>query len=258
MTEALALGDVLAHRMWLRRERPFPHIVARDVFEPAFYGALESHVRQILQDRIIQSSAGDRSIPGYDAYGIGFDESLPDPLGVFLSNDVRDMLCGLFDVEPTPYVFAGIHHHASGSQDGFVHSDYNPVWFPRAPNGRVRCPDQEVCAYKTGEGSLPAAAKVEVVRAVALIFFLLNGGWRSGDGGETGLFADRGASVREPVLRCPPENNSLVMFECTPESFHAFLGGNRRPRTSVIMWVHRAREDAVATYGEDRLERWQS
>src|SRR5207244_10936887 len=111
---------------------------------------------------------------------------------------------------------------------------------------------------KTGDGSLLASEKVEVVRGVAVIFFLLNDGWQPGDGGETGLFADRHSAIGEPELRCPPESNTLVMFECTPHSFHAFLGGNRRPRTSVIMWVHRTREDAIAKYGEERLERWQS
>jgi 2OG-Fe(II) oxygenase superfamily len=260
MPELLALSEVIANRAWLRIESPFPYVVARDVFTPAFYNALESQLQAILDQGLSDAdgSAGiRRTIPGYDAYGMGLDESAPAPIGLFVSEAWRDLMCSLFDVGPTPYVFAGVHHHPIGSRDGFIHNDFNPVWFPRANGSRaLQSPDQAVCAYKTGAGSLDEAQKAEVVRGAVMIFFLLNDGWQPGHGGETGLFDTRDADVSNAVTRCAPENNSLIMFECTPRSFHTYLGRNRNPRTSVIMWVHRTLEEAISKYGEARLERW--
>lgn len=255
----LDLGSVLANRGWLKRTSPFPHIVACDVFTLAYYDALAEQVREILDRGLSEHPAPgrfSRNIRGYDAYGLGLDHSFPDPLALFLSAAWRDMLSRLFDVGRTPYVFAGAHHHAVGGKNGFIHNDFNPVWFPRARDGEIRIPDQEVCAYKTGEGTLAAHQKTEVLRGAAMIFFLLNDGWRPGDGGETALYASAADAVSKPIMRCPPQNNRLLAFECTPGSFHSYLANWRLPRTSIIMWVHRTMAEGTARYGEDRLERW--
>jgi Rps23 Pro-64 3,4-dihydroxylase Tpa1-like proline 4-hydroxylase len=111
-----------------------------------------------------------------------------------------------------------------------------------------------VCDFKTGAGSLEPPEKVETIRGAVVIYYLMNEGWQPGDGGETGLFTGRDPGSL--AARRPPLNNSLVAFECTPTSFHAFLA-NRRPRTSIIMWVHRTVEEAVERYGEEQIERWQ-
>lgn len=166
------------------------------------------------------------------------------------------MICGLFGIGPTQYVYAGSHHHAIGSESGFIHNDFNPVWFPRSAIENIQLPNYELCSYKTGDGPLQESEKVEVVRGAVVLFFLLNDGWRPGDGGESGLFTSSDAAISEPAVCCPPVNNSLVAFECTPCSFHAFLTNRRLPRTSIIMWVHRTLEEAVQRFGEEHLERW--
>jgi Rps23 Pro-64 3,4-dihydroxylase Tpa1-like proline 4-hydroxylase len=122
----------------------------------------------------------------------------------------------------------------------------------------VQIPDEQLCSYKTGAGPLAPGQKVEVVRGAALILYLANQEWRPGDGGETALYESSGVRVDDPVAAWPPENNSLVSFECTPHSFHTFLANTRIARTSIIMWVHRPLEEAVSLYGEDGLERWRS
>lgn len=253
------LASVLANRAWLKRVCPFPHIVAYDVFAPAFYIALAEQVREILDRGLSEHPAPDRfsrNIRGYDAYGFGLDHSFPDPLALFLSAEWRDMLSDLLDIGRTPYVFAGAHHHAAGGQNGFIHNDFNPVWFPRALDGAIRIPDQEVCSYKTGEGSLAPHEKTEVLRGAAVIVFLLNDGWKPGDGGETALYASAADDISKPAACCPPRSNSLLAFECTPVSFHSYLANHRLPRTSIIMWVHRPMAEGIARYGEDRFERW--
>jgi hypothetical protein len=255
------LASALANRAWLHRSQPFPHVVAHDVFTTDFYQSLEAQLRAVLDaglSEVPDRTRFSRNIPGYDSYGIGFGALMPHPIGLFLSPAWRDLVCGLFGVERTPYVFAGAHHHAVGSSSGFVHNDYNPVWFVRSHDGRIRTPDPARCAYKTGEGTLPDSAKIEMVRGVAVLFFLLNDGWRPGDGGETGLYHLGRDPVDAPAVRCPPVNNSLVAFECTPHSFHTYLANPRLPRTSIIMWVHRGMADADAAHGVDAVERWTS
>jgi len=254
-----SLGAVLASRAWLRRGRPFPHVVAWDVFKPDFYAGMARQVRALLDRQLSETPDGERfsrNIAGYDAYGVGLRPGQPGPLGLFLSPGWRDLMCGLFGVGATPYVFAGAHHHTVGSAHGFIHNDLNPVWFPAAGDREIQVPNNQVCAYKTGFGSLAEPEKVQVVRGAAVIFYLLNDGWASGDGGETGLYESPYASITDPAVRCPPENNSLIAFECSPSSFHSFLSNRRLPRTSIIMWVHRALDEAVAKFGAERLEQW--
>jgi hypothetical protein len=252
------LEEILENRAWLRRAKPFPHVVAPQVFTAGFYNALSGMLRAILARGLSETpSPGrfSRNIPGYDSYGIGFDTSLPDPLRVFLSPEWRDMLSDLFGIGRTPYVSAGSHYHAPGSGNGFIHNDYNPVWFQRS-TGTIQVPNNQVCAYKTGAGPLPESEKVQVVRGAVVLFYLLNDGWRVGDGGETGLYTSGHSAIQEPASRCPPVNNSLLAFECTPHSFHAFMKNTRIPRTSIIMWVHRTPEDAASRWSEQDLERW--
>ena len=254
------LESVLASRTWLRRQRPFPHVLARDVFTTDFYRDLEAQLRSIFAaglSEVPDRSRLSRSIRGYDVYATGFRaQSTGWPTALFLSSAWRDLVCGLFGMERTPYVFAGVHHHPAGSPTGFVHNDYNPVWFVRSRDGRIRTPDPTLCVYRTGQGPLPDSEKIQMVRGAAVMFYLMNDGWRQGDGGETGLF--RSAHDPAPDITCPPINNSLIAFECTPRSFHTYLTNPSRPRTSIIMWTHRSMADADLAHGINGLELWRS
>lgn len=255
------LEEVIANRAWLRRAHPFPHVVARDVFTDDFYAGLAGEIRGILARGLSETPEAhrfSRSIPGYDSYGIGFDLSVGDALGLFLSPTWRDMMSSLFGIGATPYVFAGSHYHGVGSANGFIHNDFNPVWFPGSTDGGIQIPNDHVCSYTRGSGPLAGNDKVQVVRGAVVLFFLLNDGWQPGDGGDLGMFASSGASIVEPAFECPPLNNSLVAFECTPHSFHAFLTNRRLPRTSIIMWVHRTMEEALERFGPGQLEQWKA
>jgi hypothetical protein len=253
------LAGILSNRAWLWRRRPFPHVAARNVFRREFFTALTGQIQGIFDRGLSEKPASgqlSRNIAGYDAYGIGLTPSMQGPAAIFLSSAWRDLMCSNFGIGATPYVFAGVHHHAIGSKSGFIHNDYNPVWFPRATDGCMQAPNAEICAYKTGAGKLAPSQKIEVVRGAVVILFLLNGEWRPGDGGETGLYLSAQSDIGQPAAAYPPESNSLVAFECTPHSFHTFLSNRRQPRTSLIMWVHRRIEEATAKYGAETLEHW--
>ena len=235
--------------------------MARNVFKPAFYEALEQQVHSLLQRGLSEAPAVgrfSRNLPGYDAYATGFGTADEGPISLFFSHGWRDMLCDLWMITKTPYVFVGAHHHAPGSGSGFIHNDFNPVWFPRTSDDRIQMPDQNLCSYKTGVGTLDDADKVQVVRGAAFLLFVANGAWWPGDGGEIGLYQSADQGIARPTTTCAPVDNTVVTFECTPESFHGYLANRRASRTSIIMWVHRPLEEAVKRFGAERLERWKS
>jgi hypothetical protein len=134
---------------------------------------------------------------------------------------------------------------------GFVHNDHNPTWFPEDPPdpGSVSLARSDLVQYMTGELRDESITPHRSVRALALLYYTGNDAWRPGDGGETALYLRPSDAIERPAARVPPRNNSLVMFECTPNSFHTFLSNVRIERNCVIMWLHRAYEVAEHRWG---------
>jgi hypothetical protein len=243
----------LAHRRWVRRTRPFPHVVAQNVFVPQVYTELEAAFNRILREH---PEAFRRDMAGYDAAGAALDRYRDGPLGLFASRPWHDVLAASAAVACTGDISASLHHHEAGSRSGWPHNDLNPGWFPAGapPADRVQVPGDGPVSYHRGTRPHGVEAR-ETVRAVSVLFYLANPPWQPGDGGETALFAsgDRG---RGPAALVPPVNNSLVLFECTPHSWHAFCSNPRTPRNSLVMWLHRPKQDVVTHWGEHSIVRW--
>ncbi len=255
------LRHILNNRAWTRRSLPFPHVVARNIFVPSFYDALSTQINNILRLGLSETPSHrqfSRNIPGYDSYGIGLAHGGNAPTAIFLSPAWRDMICAIFGIGITPYMIAGAHHHTVGSTSGFIHNDFNPVWFPSNTGEVIQTPRNDTCSYKTGSGRLTDSEKICVVRGAALLFYLNNERWSHGDGGETGIYSNPKSNIVKPMAACPPINNSLLAFECTPNSYHAFITNKKSTRTSIIMWVHRTMDEAVQRFGSEQLERWKS
>jgi hypothetical protein len=259
------LERVLANRHWLYRTEPFPHVTAREVFTPACYRQLEAQFRRILARgfadpasvRLEPGMPGRRfarGMPGYDAYGFNFSPRLRGPLRLFVSRSWHDLLAGLLGVNATCHVNAGLHHHKVGSESGNPHNDLNPAWFVdyESPDG-INLARHDLCSYTTGRPRVPGVVPRAVVRALAMIFYLNNPPWSPGDGGETALYR---TPRDDPEVMVPPINNSLVVFPCTPYSYHSFLRNVRHERNTVIMWLHRSRAEAISFWGERAIVDW--
>lgn len=245
--------DLLAHRRWIRRTRPFPHVYVRDVFVAEFYQRLAAEFDRVRIDR------PDLFAPvaaGYGASGASLTRMRNGPLEVFLSRAWHDLIERVAGVPASGDVEGSLHHHPPGSPRGWPHHDLAPAWFPGAAPGpdAVGLPGDDI---DLKSGARPAGVPArEMVRAVAVLFYLGNGEWKPGDGGETGLFADIGAAEPTPTVVVPPLDNSMVVFECTPRSWHTFLGANTAARNSVVMWLHRPKEQAASRWGGDRIVHW--
>lgn len=247
-----ALEGVLAHRRWVRRTLPFPHVVAHDVFTDEVYAALAADFERLLAAGAISRRAGS----GYAATWARLAEHADGPLGLFLTREWHDVVAAVGGVdEPTGDVSAGLHHHQPGGAAGWPHNDLNPGWFPAAaPAAHEVGLDSLDFDYHHGPEA-PQDAR-ETMRGVSLLFYLANPEWSEGDGGETGLFASRGAAGRAEGSFVPPINNSLVLFECTPYSWHAYAGASRHERNCVVLWTHRAKQDVVDRWGEQSVVYW--
>lgn len=251
------LTDLLANSKWLYGKDPFPHIRVEQVFIDPVYDQILAAFRETL-------SRPDPSRPeaarvayhkgNFDAYLLPFKPSLSGPLSLFVCMAWVDLLSKATGLSATCDVNGALHHHPTGSKDGFIHKDFSSCWFVDKPRrDGVNVADNEICNYRTGATSIPGAVAQERVRAVAMIYYLNNAPWSPGDSGETGLYRKDDDPVHQPVVTIPPINNTMLLFECSPHSRHGFISNWRNPRSNIVMWLHRTKPDAVAKWGEDSV-----
>jgi hypothetical protein len=255
ITHGWDLPALLHNRRWVRRSTPFPHVVASDVFVPEFYAELEGHYRALLAE----DGAFERNMAGYDASAANLAAHADGPLGIFVSREWHDLVAGVAGVGASGDVHATVHHHDTGSASGWPHNDLNPGWFPGSPPGpgelRLSWPAPDL-RYATGPTRDGVEAH-ETIRAVSVLFYLANGPWRPGDGGETALYASSADAARTgPATTVAPMDNSLILFECTPFTWHTFLTNRVRPRESLVMWLHRSKQAAVERWGDASIAYW--
>ncbi|WP_419149878.1 2OG-Fe(II) oxygenase [Methylobacterium oryzae] len=81
------------------------------------------------------------------------------------------------------------------------------------------------------------------MRYLTMIFYLNNDGWVEEHGGVTGIYTTPAFGSLHPAVLVPPKNNSLLLFECTPHSWHTFMTTSRR-RNSITLWLHRSMESS--------------
>jgi hypothetical protein len=196
-----------------------------------------------------------RGIPGYDVTAMPLTRENAGPFEIFMSRPWHDLLARMFEVDATGEVNVSLHRHAVGSASGSPHNDLNPGWFvPGDPDGDIVVHSPRCCDYRTG-ASKTGDPTVERMRAVAVIYHLANPKVRT-IGGETGLYRSAGDSVDRPLVMAPPVNNSLIAFECTPFSYHAFLTNRTNVRNCLVMWLHRPKQYVLDHYGEARIVGW--
>jgi hypothetical protein len=253
------LKEILKNQKWESRVWPFPHTLVTNVFTRRAYENLESSFKQILALGLSEAESPGRlarRIRDYDAYSLNFAHiGAATSLDVFSSSEWHDLVARISGVDATGDVNAALHVHLPGSQSGTIHNDLNPGFFVDNPTlDGINVSDDRICNYRTGNGRGSAR---ETIRAAAMIFYLGNDHWHPGDGGETGLYDDGLASIEHPKVAVPPVNNSLLIFECTPYSFHSFIS-NRKTRNSVILWLHRPKSTVVKRWGENSIVYWGS
>ncbi len=250
----------MQERRWRLRQRPFPHVIARSVFRAEVYRRMEAEFLAVLGRGLSEQPSTDmfsRNMPHSPGFAWNFPPDLSGALSLFYGRAWHDLLTGLFDVEATRDVNGALHHHPPHSPAGHIHRDMGVGWFSSQPRADgVNPMDLTRCGYTRGTSKVVGVVPRETVRAVTMVFFLANDGTALGAEGGTGLYDSEGDRVDRPARSIPPHDNTLLVFQNTPAAFHAFQGTRTKPRNSVILWLHRSKESAVACFGSEAIYRW--
>lgn len=234
---------------------PFPHLIADDFFSPEVYAGLcfEFNVRlahgleespKLFRFERNHARAPDGEKP-YDLYVLGLPRNVHWPLSIFYSRPFFDYIQRRFEIPLSPDLTGGFHHHAIGSETGFVHNDFVTCNFLRdpLPNGLNPASGD----VKTFGPKVDQPGVAHSCRAIAVIYYMNNPTWNPGDGGETALYDVTAKSVQKIVA---PLNNRLLAFSIGPGSYHNFLSNLHRPRNSAVIWLHAPPEYMVEKYGK--------
>ena len=221
--------DKLARDIKVEHE-PFPHILVDDFFKPHIYQGLCAQFDAIKNRGFIEAPWSPdyfhRFDMDYDGYVYAPQGTLDpeSPLSVFFSLEWNWFFSKLFRQFTGFETSFAFHHHPPGNRTGFVHHDNVDKHFSplrRLANGIMY-----------GEG--PDTDSIVAHRKIAMLYFLGDGTWREGDGGETGLYSTDGKTLLKKVA---PVNNRLLAFHISAKSMHAFQE-NYKDRDAIVQWFH--------------------
>lgn len=224
------------------------------MFRPEIYSRLVGAFRSTIERA--EANNGLRHTLNYGADIVTLGHGDKGAFPVLLDRAWHDLLADCAGIEHSGEIDAGVHRHRIGSGSGWIHNDFNPGYFHRAAApGEVLLADHDRCDYKSGRCGATGSSGVERIRALSMIYFLDNQ-WSAGCGGDTGLYSRLLQDVARPDVRIAPRNNSMLVFECTPYSYHSYLTNSLYPRNSIILWLHRPREASLGKWGASSVVRW--
>jgi hypothetical protein len=247
--EKLAELDPLGE--WSEFKRPFRHIRAERVFREDTYRDLESAFAALRDADLANPGRAPRFAKGqagYDAQVAAIDLQLSSQFAPLFERRWIEFLASLLDLPVLPQIDAALHHIPVNSRSGWVHNDFCSAWFDAGVAGEIVFPDRRKCDYFNGAPRTSDARPREYVRAATMILYLRNDGWKVGSGGGTGLYAASRGGYGE-MSAVEPLNNSLLLFECSPHSWHALLANPGCARNSIILWLHNSVEQAQSRWG---------
>lgn len=236
---------------WWIHERPFRHIRAQQVFRKEVYAHLETEFLAI-RDGPKQNTSTEptfRKVQStYDAHIFPMSQGIAVQFAPLFERRWIDFLANLLDLPAIPQIDGALHHIPINSRSGWIHNDFCSGWFNGSHLGEIIFPDRRNCDYFTGASKSPTARPKEFVRAATMIFYLGNDEWKEGFGGETGLYASS-RTGQEGICVVPPVSNSLLLFPCSPHSYHSLITNPGCARNSIILWLHSQLENAQERWG---------
>jgi hypothetical protein len=242
---------------WYLLDRPFRHVRAEMVFRKKTYDALvEAFVSLKEREGCDQSETArfSKRQPGYDAEMLAVDQEVASFFSPLFERRWTRFLGGLLGLPDRAQIDGGLHHIPVDSRSGWVHNDFCSAWFDEGTTGDIIFPDRRKCDYFSGTLKSADARPREYIRAATMIFYLQNDDWQKGCGGETGLYTASAPDLGA-CSTVPPLSNSLLLFECSPHSYHRLLANPGCPRRSVIMWLHDTVQDTQSRWGDGATRR---
>lgn len=246
---------------------PFNYMTITDAFDNDWASAFSRDFENLIQKGKPIGKVGEIAEVEYLAIGytptlFEFKNSL---LGRLTSLELKNEIAELFSVTLDENITLGLHRHEPPSKPGWKHSDFTIVSFPNVPPnfGFQRLYTSDCGVDYADDSSSRQPNTIKTARAIACIYYIGNPEWKNNMDGETGLYSQDGVQL---VAKVRPKNNSLLIFEVSPTSYHCYLGSNGMCRSSVIWWYHAppayvyARHQVSArvrqSLGRDPWDRW--
>lgn len=239
---------------WWGYSSPFRHWRVTGVLDAAAYRRVSASFNSILE-----TTAGQRQGPyrlaqstaNYDALMLAVNADIALAFAPFFSEAWIRSLHRFLSIPELGRIDGALHSSPKGSRTGWIHSDLCSGWFNEDPSSTdwMLFADRSHCDYFTGRRKTRLANPKEYVRAATMIYYLCNDDWKPGDGGETALYSASRQCERTSRELVPPINNTLLLFECSPHSYHRFLRNPGCTRNSIIFWLHTDVRHAQSRWG---------
>jgi len=249
-------NQITAYGDWTTYHTPFRHYQATNVFNDEDYHRLSSNYRDLLN----KSANSDddyrykfrKSKLDYDATMIQIDGDLAPLFRPFFEEEFIRSLADFLELPYFPQIRCGLHSSLKGSRDGWLHTDHCSGWFDdnTVTKSGVIFQANCGCEYFRGKKRSDTAKPAEYVRVATLIYYMCNDGWKEGDGGETGLFDNMEPHAVTHSKFIKPVNNSLLLFACTPQSYHRFIANPGITRNSLLLGLHTSYDYAETIWGD--------
>jgi 2OG-Fe(II) oxygenase superfamily len=218
---------------------PFDYMTVCNAFDDEWVSAFSRDFETLIKKGKPIGKVGELEEVSYSA--IGYTPTLSEFSNTcfnrLASVELKNVIAELFAAVLDENITMGLHRHEMPSRPGWKHSDFTIVSFPNVPPNlnfqRIYTGDCGVDYADDSRDRQPNTIKT--ARAIACIYYIANSNWEEGMGGETGLYSQDGSQLLSTI---PPKNNSLLVFEVSPTSYHCYLGSNRLCRSSVIWWYH--------------------
>ncbi|MFA5132147.1 MAG: 2OG-Fe(II) oxygenase [Candidatus Paceibacterota bacterium] len=246
--ESLHIEDCLntaTNNEIIRHEKePFEYVVIDNFFSEEIYEGLCAYVHNVKKRGFSESPSTTKFYPfkyvtGYlEKYGGYFYPPRHNEnkfMDIFFSVRWNLFIEKLMGQNTNEFISTTVHLHTEGNKNGWVHNDYQKVFFNRKDtlsNGMVT------------QSNTEDEFTDEAFRSIAVLYYFDNDTWKDGDGGETGIFSSPSSGLFAKVA---PKNNRLLVMKISPKSFHAFMG-NKTDRNAIVQWFHVDTEEALKEY----------
>jgi len=253
--DALSVGE------WWQYKYPFKHYRVTNPLTAGQYRSIAAAFSEILRGSVSNRTSTyklKQSTANYDVEMLAMNAELAPRFQPLFNSAWLKSIARFIGIPYTNRLDGALHSAPINSRTGWIHTDCCSAWFDTptpASADAVIFADRTRCDYFSGAPRVPDAKPVEYVRAVTLLFYLCNEDWKPGDGGETGLYSAAKESARSRSELVPPHNNTLLIFECSPHSYHRFITNPGRRRNSIILWLHGTPEFVNSKWGAGAVHR---
>ena len=208
------------------KTNPYTFYILDDVFNPSVYQRIVDHFHVISQNTPLYSDTKN-STSKYKARITNIsDKNISSGVDFFITDIWMNFISNFFKTKLKDYVALSYHHHDAPSEAGFVHSDYNICSFKTKKQSKVGLINSFYASDDDDE--------IKVMRHIAFIYYF-NAGKEIplSQHGRTNIFDQHHKAVDSSLFSA----NSMLLFEVTPETLHAYAGSNFE-RSAVVGWLH--------------------